>query len=267
MPRSVFGRVVWDRRPGLVWWIGGLVFLAMVMVASYPSVRSNAESLTSLLDSMPKGLVSLFGSEDPAEFVRPAGYVDSRLYSSIGTLIAIFFAISIGAGAIAGQEEEGTLELLATQPVSRRRLVLESWLALMCLTSFLGLALVVVLTVANPLVDLHFGVEGILAANVGMVLIAVLFGSVALAAGAATGHRARAVGAAAGLAIVGFFVNGLAPLLGGGRWIQNLSPFHWYLAQSPLSGGFAAGFLLLALGVAVAVAIAVWGFRRRDLRI
>ena len=40
-------------------------------------------------------------------------------------LLLMIAAIGAGAGAIAGEEERGTLELLLANPLSRRRLVLE----------------------------------------------------------------------------------------------------------------------------------------------
>ena len=45
-------------------------------------------------------------------------------------LLLLVFAIGLGARAIAGSEQEGTLELLLSNPVTRRTVVAERYLAM-----------------------------------------------------------------------------------------------------------------------------------------
>lgn len=128
------------------------------------------------------------------------------------------------------------------------------------------MSIAIVLLVGNPLVGMELGIANVLAINVGLALLALLFGSLAMAVGAWTGRRGMAAGVAAGAAVAAFFVNGLAPLVSALETPQKFSPFYWFLDPKPLVNGFAWGQLLLLGAVSVGFfAAAAWAFRRRDI--
>ena len=132
--------------------------------------------------------------------------------------------------------------------------------------SIVATTLLVTLVVANPIVDLEFSFGNMVAANVGLALLTMVFGSISLAIGASTGDRGLTIGVSAGLTAAAFFVNGLAPLVDSISWTQKLTPFYWLGGPNPLAEGFDAGWSLLMVGFsAVMVVVAVWGFNRRDI--
>ena len=98
------------------------------------------------------------------------------------------------------------------------------------------------------------------------VFAAWVFGTLALALGAATGSRAVAIGGASGAAVVFYVLWGLAPLIGALEFSNSFNPWYWVMAGDPIIHGIQGGNLLLLAGVTGAlVAGAVWGLRRRDL--
>ena len=78
---------------------------------------------------------------------------------------------------------------------------------------------------ANPLLDLDFGIWGIVGANVALGLFALLFFALALAVGALTGNRGLTVGLSAAVTAGLFFVNGFAPLIDEITWMQKITPY------------------------------------------
>ena len=104
-------------------------------------------------------------------------------------------------------------------------------------------------------------------ASVQLFAVGVLFGMVALAAGAARGTRGFAVYATAGLALVSWAINAFLPVdpqLAG--WAR-LSPFHYAMENAPLEYGIAWTNVALLLALAtVTCALAAVLFQRRDLR-
>jgi ABC-2 type transport system permease protein len=91
--------------------------------------------------------------------------------------------------------------------------------------------------------------------------------ALALAIAGTTGRKALAVAGAGAFAVVGFLVNGFAPLVDRFGWLKYLSPFYYYAGHDPLTNGIHwAGLFVLALATAVFTAVAVEGLRRRDLR-
>ncbi len=263
---SIFAKTIWERRRSISWWILGLVALAGITVAFYPSIRDDAESFETLFESFPPELLSIFGIDDPASLVTATGLVNSRLYSGIGPVILAVLGITLGTAAIVGEEERGTLNLLLAQPVTRAQIVVEKTVAAAVLIGSVAAALFLTLSALNPIVDLDFRFSGILAANVTLWLFAMCFCLFAMALGAATGRRSLTVGVAAGVTATMFFVNGLAPLVDEISWMQKLTPFYWLQDPNPLANGFDVwAVVIFVLTIAALLGVSVWSFDRRDV--
>jgi len=262
--RSIFGKTIWERRRSMPWWIGGLAFLLIVTILSYPSFK-DTQGLEDLFKNM-QPMLAMFGVESAADLFSPVGLINARMYESIGILVIGAFAISMGTAALAGEEDRGTMELLLMQPISRRSIVLQKHAALTVLLIGINAFLAIVLFVGNPVLDGLLSVQGILAANVGATLVGFLFGSLALAIGGVTGKRGMTNGISAGYLAAAFFFNGIANIVEGLKWTQKLTPFHWFSRADPLANGFPMGdfAVLLVVGL-VLVGVGLWGFDRRDV--
>jgi ABC-2 type transport system permease protein len=265
MLNSVLLKSLHDLRRSFFWWSLGLSGLVALMVSVYPSVRDN-EALNKLVNDYPaalKGFVA-FGGE--VDYVSAAGYLGSELFSFMVPLLLLVAAIGAGTRAIAGEEEQGTLDLLLANPISRRRVALEKLAALIAEIVGLGIVLFAALEVGSRAVALDISASHLAAATTAAVLLAISFGAIALLLGVATGRRGRASGVAAALAVASYVVNGLAPLVGALQPLQKVSPFYHYAAGNPLRQGLAVGHAGVLLGVAViAGVLAPFVFDRRDL--
>ena len=98
------------------------------------------------------------------------------------------------------------------------------------------------------------------------VLLAIAFGSIALAVGAGTGRRSVAIGLTAGIAAGSYLIDVLALSVDGLGWLQRLSPFFFYREADPIAHGLDPwdAAVLGAIAI-VATGIAVAAFDRRDL--
>ena len=178
----------------------------------------------------------------------------------------IALAISFGAGATAGEAERKTVDLLLATPVTRERVVVLKLLALVTGSVLVGLALTATLWAGSTLQDMGLGLDRLLAATASAVLLGLCFGGVALAVGCATGRRALAAAAAAGLAIAGFLVNSLSSLAEGLKPWRPLTLFYQYASNDPLRNGLDVGDAAVLLAFAAAMALAALvAFHRRDL--
>jgi len=265
MLSSVATKTLFDLRRALGWWSAGIVGIVALLVSVYPTVRDNA-TLTKLVQQYPqaiKGFVSFGGQVD---YTSGPGYLGSELFAIWAPLLLMIAAIGAGARAIAGEEEQGTLDLLLSNPVSRRRLVVEKLAALVAEAALLGLVLWLALLVATSLVTMHVSVAHLGGAVATAVLLAIGFGAIALAVGAGTGKRAPAIGVSTAAAVAAYLVNSLAPLVHALEPLQKVSPFYHYTASDPLRHGLDAGHVGVLVAVAVAAAIvAPLVFERRDL--
>jgi ABC-2 type transport system permease protein len=265
MLRNVFLKSLRDLRRGFVWWSAGLAGMTAMMVAVYPSVRDNA-ALNKLVQDYPDALKGFFGFGGELDYTSAAGYLGMELFSLVVPLLLLIAAIAAGSGAIAGEEDRQTLDLLLSLPVSRTRLVLEKLGALVAEVVGLGFVLWLGLWIGALAVGMEISAAKLAAATVDAVALAVAFGAVALLAGCVTGRRGLAIGIAAAAAVAAYLVNSLAPLVDVLDAVKQLSPFYHYATQSPLRLGLDPIHVLVLLAIAaMAAAVSVVAFRRRDL--
>lgn len=266
MLHSVFAKSIWERRQSLVWWVLGIVALVGLTVAVYPSVAD--QQFDELFQGMPEELASLFGVDQLADLNTPEGYVNSQIYANMGPILLLIFSIGFGAAAVAGEEDKNTMDLLLAQPITRTRIVIEKFASMAVLTFGLAGVIYLLLLITNGPTGLDLAMDGLVAANVGVALLAIFFGTLTLMIGALTGKRALSLGVGAGVAVASFFIYGLAPLVDALTWTQNLSPFGWFLDPKPLNNGFAVAETgLLLAGIAIFLLVAVWAFERRDVAV
>jgi ABC-2 type transport system permease protein len=250
-----------QRSRSLLAWTLGLVLITVMQLAIYPSMASSGDAMQEYVDAWPEALREAFGL---ADYTTGAGYLNTELFSMMLPLVLIGVALAAGAAATAGEEEQGTLELLLGTPVRRSTVLAGKVVAMAASVAVVSAAFVVTLIVGAPLVDLSIGSSYVIAATLMLALLAVMFGSVCLRLGALSGHRAVSLGAGFGLAIAAYLLNVLAPLADWLEPWQSASPFEWALGDRPLFNGLALG--AAALIIAVAAAIAAPGFAVFALR-
>ncbi|MBT8213442.1 MAG: ABC transporter permease [Acidimicrobiia bacterium] len=265
MLRSVFAKTIFDRRKGLIGWTAGMLALVAMVIAFYPSISGQREQFEALFESYPDSLLSMMGVESVADILSPVGYLNSQLFANMVPLIVLIFAIGAGTAATAGEEKDGTLDLLLAQPISRRRILIDKLGSITVMLTLLMAVSFVALLVGGPLVSLDVGISGLIAIHLGTLLLALLFTALAMFIGGLTGKRGTALGVTAGIAVIAFFVYGLFPVVDVLAPHQDISPFYWLLGDNPLRNGIPwTWFGLLAGFGALFFAGAIWGFGTRD---
>ena len=260
---TVWSRTLRDQRRALIWWALGLLATVLVTVAFWPTIQANAEQFTQFLENLPASLRDLFGVND---FVTPAGYLQARLFSFLGPILMLVLAIGAGARAIAGEEESGTLDLLLTTPIRRRDVVVQKFVAMLIAVATIVAVTWVSLIALGPLFDLTVPADGLAAACLNLLLLALAFGTIALAIGSATGSKGLATGASSGVALLTYLLKSFAPSVDWLEPFRVLSPFYHYIDHDPLRQGVNAGdVVVLAAVTVVALVVALVTFERRDL--
>ncbi len=251
-----------EERRAMLGWLAGVVMFCVIMLSMYPTIHGN-QGFAKLLNAYPEPLKKLFNLSD---YTTASGYLRTEFFSFMAPLLIALFAILWGSDLIAGEEERRTIDALLANPISRRRVVAEKWLALLTGTAILTAVLELMLGLVGPLFKLHIGWTPLTAVVLGLGLLALAFGTLALAVGAATGARGTARGITTAVAVATYLLSTLAQIV---TWLQPVRPLSlWYhaLGTDPISTGFHPMHLVVvALSIAAFLAAALWLFDRRDL--
>lgn len=261
---TIFLQTLREQYRPILWWGSSLIALALMVTLFYPSVQA-MPGFNAMIERAPEALMRAFIG-DVTDITSPAGYLNSQLFFLLLPLLLLVYAIGLGSAAVAGEEERGTLDLLLANPLPRWRVVIDKFYAMVVTTFALALCFWLGLVGGALAVGMEIGVGRTAAATLSAGLLALVFGTLALALGCATGKRGLSAGVAGGMAVAAYFLNAFAPLVEGLMPYRKLSPFYLYIGNDPLVNGpdWARVGVLVGLTLVLLIVGRVT-FDRRDL--
>ena len=226
-----------------------------LVALSYAAVDQNV--VRELYESLPPALRAFAGAADVAS---PAGYLGSAYIHPIPLVIQGALAISM-ATAAARDLEDGSAELILSRPIHRWR-----WLAAQAGATALALAVVAAGGFLGGLVGVlsvadlgAVSLRGLALVSAGGGLLSLAIAGVAVAAAAGVRGGGRAVGWAAGFAVVSYALNYLAEVWTLISPLGRLSVYWYYdpgviLSRTDMawsSVGVLAGVAMISAAIAL----------------
>lgn len=257
MSRSILTQSIWDNRRSLIGWIVAATLLAIIYGSFYTQMTPQS------VETVPESLRDAFNFSDIGS---AAGYLGTAPFGILVPLVVLFYGVATGARAIAGDEENGLLELVLAHPVSRTKLLLQRFGAMAAGAVAIAIMIFLGMLAIRSSADLGSVSAGQFAAqSAAVALLAIFFGALALGIGAAGGRHGLVFAGTATVGVLSYILNAFAPQMGA-TWLQKISPFYYYIGGEPLKNGFQWGHLgILAALTVVILAISLWLFNRRDL--
>jgi ABC-2 type transport system permease protein len=236
---------------------------AFLMPVVYATFGRQMEAMLSS-GMIPDAFLNLMGS-DPFSL---DGSVALGAIHPIAIALQVVYPVGLGAAAIAGERQRGTLEVLLSRPVSRRSLYLTLLLALVVASAVTTVAFIAGTYAGSLAYDVAAGLDPGEMALLGLntLLLLAALASVSLAASASFDRVTPAIGIALAVTMIGYVLEILGSLWPDARWLQAYSPFHYLQPLEILDGkGVAGDLAVLAAVTAVATVYGLWRFPRRDL--
>lgn len=262
-------RLLADRRINLMFWTVGVIATVAFVVLLYPSIEGKT-GFEKMVEQLPDAIKAMIGNNKKYSIISPQGYLHGRLFTTLAPMLLTIFGIGLGASAIAGAENNGTLELLMANPVSRRNVASQRYLVLVGMMLWLGLvAAVTTVALAAAIGGSMAGVSAVLIveATFGSVCLALLHASIAFGVGCIVGRRGIAVAVAAVIAVAGWLIQLITASVPNLSLLGAVSPWRWYMRKMIVVDGLNASATLLPLALCAICAVAgIIAFERRDLR-
>jgi ABC-2 type transport system permease protein len=197
-----------------------------------------------------------------------AGSIALGFIHPIALILVSIFAVGLATSAVAGERQRGTLEVLLSRPVSRRRAYLTLLFSVLvfvalAITAYLGGALTA--SAAFQVIDeLDLTMVPLVWLN-GFLMFA-SFAAIGLAASVSFDRLAPALGVTVAVLLVSYFLEIIGSLWPDAAFLQPYSLFHYLQTKAVLAGEpdpFAFGLLGVVAVVGIGWALVV--FPRRDL--
>lgn len=244
-------------RGALIWGVA-LGLYAAALVASFTTF--DPEQMDRMMESYPEGMMEAFGITSMS---TPEGFLAGQVFNLAPVALA-FFPILACAGAIAGAEERGTIDVMLGNPIPRWQFVVGSFAA--TALSLLGIVAVMgaIMWGTAVLMDVDLSLAASFEAVLNLWPTCAFFGGLALLCSALLHRRALAVAIPAVVLFGMYLIDALGKVSEDLEDLRPASAFYYYgsAIEDGIDWASFAGVTLTALAF---VALATLAFRRRDI--
>jgi len=244
----------------------GMVLYVYLLMSIFPSIQRESEQFQRLLESYPEGLFEFFGG-GISNIATIEGYLSLELFSLMWFIIIGAFVIGYGTGTIGKEFDNGTIEILFSQPITRTRALVTKSMVL-----FGSTIAIVTLTMASTYLfasafDVDIKAEGVAALAIIGTLFFLAIGSISLFFSVLLGQRGRAALLSSSLVFGSYLLTVLSELADWSDRLDAVSLFNYYDSAKLLSSGdVPLDALLLYAGTIIVFYIgSIFVFNRRDI--
>ncbi len=242
---------------------GLLAVLALFTVAFYPSVEASAGELEAYIENLPPAFRTMFGVES---FATVEGFVATEFYQfGWVILLGMYFAYRAG-GLVAGEVEDGRIDMLLSLPITRRRVVLERYVALVPTMVVVNVVAFLVVLAGVTAIGESVAFRDFVAVHALSIPYFLACAGIGLVLSVLTFDEDRAKRGSLGLVFGLFLVDSLSATTDY-DWIGAVSPTRFYDPTEILvmNDYCPVGATALLVGAAAVVFLAVELFRRSDI--
>lgn len=241
----------------------GFVLISALYIGLFPSIEQSGVDFEAYMETLPEGFQSAFGA---GSLNTMEGFLAIELYQFIWVLLFGIYAAYSAGGLIAGDVEDGRLDLLLATPVSRARVVLEKFASLFVPVLVPNLLLPFAIVVGVQLVGESLPVADLFAVHVLSIPYLLACAGVGLVLSVVTDRSNVAQRGAIVAVFMLFLVDAIAESADY-EWLGAISPTRYYDPGEILVDGTydLAGALILLAVTAGLVLFSVAYFQRRDV--
>lgn len=254
-----------SRRNGIIGWAIGLSLLPAIYVAMYPQFQDSLAGMQDILDmEIYKAMGMSFGTFED--------WLASTVINLVPLILGIY-AVLDATGTLAGEEDNGKLELILALPIKRWQIVtvkaIAHGIALFLILLIVGIVTTIVFLGIESQVETSLTAWDVFWSLLYLWPIVMAFGMISLFLGAFAPNRRIAALIATVVVIVSYFGNNLSSQILTLESIQPLFLFYYLDSTAALwENGPQASDVLILLGIGlVAFLLALFFFQRRDVTV
>lgn len=266
---SLITQTIKKKRNTLVVYLVISIALTWMLTALYPDMAKQADQLTAAFQNYPEKFVKAFDVDMQSFLASLEGFLAAENYSIMWPIILIILVLSLGASSIAGEIEDGTIEILLSQPISRLKIFFSKYIA----GAFIALAFVWISILAVIPLAMFYNIDyqlknHLVIAILGSFLALAIF-SIAMMFSAIFSTKGKVASLPAGILIFMYALDIVAKLKETLPNLKYLSFFHYFDSnQALLYGNIEKTAIFVFLGVSIICTLigAIW-FQKRDIAV
>jgi ABC-2 type transport system permease protein len=252
-------------RGQIIGWGLGVAALGLILVPFYDVFMDQQQDFLEMIENYPPEFLAFFGG-NAAAIATPEGYLGMYGFSLLPIILGIF-AVLVGSGLLANDEESGRLDLIVAHPVSRTALFWGRALAFVAASigilavGWLGFSILL----GGSSLDVTWGKMAL--PFIPLLAQTLIYGSIALLLSLLLPSRRLAATGAGIILVASYFLTSMASLNESLSTVAQFLPYDYFQGGDALRGVDWASFLGLLGVTAILAGLAWWRFERRDIRV
>ncbi len=265
---SLVGATLRSRRSVMLWFgLVGAAFAWMV-VALYETISTGFD-MQGYIDAMPEEMLAAIGmsADTLEEGMFPfADYMAVEFFIWFAWAVAVWGLIA-GAGLVAGEVENGTIDMMLSQPVSRERFLLARFGGVLAVLLAIAMACFLGLLLGMAVSDVDASVAGLFFACLQLALLGLAVAAVGVLLSVRTLSTRKSQMVLVGALVAEYALDLVSKIKTDLSGLGTFSIFHYFDPAEVVSSGRPDGVgVAVHLGVAaIAVLAAMLLFSRRDM--
>lgn len=261
---NLLTKTLYDKRAFIIGWSIGLIFLGFLMMIFYPAFHQD-NGLDQLVKSLPPAFQGLVG--DLNNLKQLPSYLGSQLFEVRIPIFVSILSIILAVGLTVGEEEKGQLRTLLALPLSRSRILLTKWLAIVAISLITTLAVIVGVKLGLVVIHESLAIDVLLRVGAMTWLLTACLGTIVFGIGIATGSRGVTMGFGVLIAVGSFILTTFAKSVDWLQPYEKVSLLHYFpattIAKTEIN---LIDAVVYGAIIAVMLVISIIFFRRRDVR-
>lgn len=260
MYSAVFARAIRERRVSILVTSLGMFAFAFMFASMHKTFTGDMQMFA---NSFPPEFSAFVG--DLSAAASPEGFLNIELYSLVLPFAVAIMGIILGASVIGKEENSGTLELLLASPVSRSKIILAKFTAIVAALVIISLSAWLGVFVGQTFFVFAIDLKDVLLASLSVLLLGMFYATTALTGHNATGKSALGAGIGATLLALTYFANVISQLIDSLDYLKYVSPFYYMDTLNVLKGeGELINFIILFGASILLYSVAHIKFTKRD---
>ncbi len=244
--------------------IGGFTFM---MLAIYPQMAAEQQSMQELLKAYPESLKKVFGM-DRLDFSTLLGFYGVEVYFML-TLFGSIYAGLLASTIVAKEENEKTIEFLLSKPVARSQIIFEK-LSLVVVNLFIfNMVTAIVSLVGFQLSEDSFTMSTFALLSVGAFILHLTFASLSFMLSTMMRKTRNILSISLGIVLGTYFLQVMAGLSEKAEFLRYFTPFKYVdaadiITDQALNPVYMSILLVLIFG---SLAAAFFVYQRKDIAV
>lgn len=254
-----------EKRNGIIAFSVFILLFGVTMSAGYESIGTQID-LDELLEDYPDFILDLFGKSvgSIGEF---GGFYTLEYVQWVWFLIIPVYIGLFCSGFIAGEVENKTADTLLSYPVTRRKVIIEKYVAVLCVIGIINLMGVIATYIGITAYGIDYQIKWMGITMIQATPFLLVWAALFTLLSAMVADSKKASTYAIVMVFFAYFIEVLSGLFGPAKIFAKISPMHYFDPGLVMSKNIVSweGMAVLIVACALLLAMATYVFEKKDI--